>query len=105
MVFQDASTNDGVDYRNFVLCPDDAYDRSPCGTGSSARLACLAADGLLAPGDQIIQESIIGSPYKLSYQPGVKGGIVPTITGQAFIVSESKLIFNDRDPYKYGIVL
>jgi len=105
VVFQGLSTREGVDCRNFVLCPDDAYDRSPCGTGSSARLACLAADSKLAAGDEITQESIIGSHYKLSYQPGANGGIIPTITGQAFVVAESKLIFDDRDPYKDGIVL
>ncbi len=105
VVFQEASTNDGVDARNFILCPDDAYDRSPCGTGSSARLACLAADGRLAVGDEIVQESIIGSPYRLSYQAGVNGGIIAKITGQAFVVAESKLFFDGCDPYKNGIVL
>lgn len=105
VVFQGLSTTVGVDSRNFVLCPDNEYDRSPCGTGSSARLACLAADGLLAAGEEIVQESIIGSPYKLSYQQGEYGGIIPKITGQAFVVAESKLVFDDRDPFRGGIVL
>lgn len=91
--------------RNFVLCPDNAYDRSPCGTGCSARLACLAADDLLAPGDEIIQESTIGSSYRLSYQPAQKGGVIPTITGQAFVTKEAKLIYNSEDPFKSGILL
>ena len=105
VIFQAPSPNEGVHSRNFVLCPDDAYDRSPCGTGSSARLACLAADGLLRPGEEIIQESVIGSPYRLSYQPGPSGGVVPTITGQAFIMAESTLIFSENDPFKNGISL
>lgn len=105
VIFQDTSPKEGVHSRNFVLCPDDAYDRSPCGTGSSARLACLAADGLLSPGDEIIQESVIGSPYRLSYQPGPNGGVIPTITGQAFVMSESTLIFSKKDPFKNGISL
>ncbi|NRB19789.1 MAG: proline racemase family protein [Rhodobacteraceae bacterium] len=103
VIFQGTSPNEGVHSRNFVLCPDDAYDRSPCGTGSSARLACLAADGQLRPGDEIIQESVIGSSYRLSYLVGPNGGVIPTITGQAFVMSESKLIFTEHDPFKGGI--
>ncbi len=105
VIFQDASSKEHVHSCNFVLCPDDAYDRSPCGTGSSARLACLAADGVLAPGEEIMQESVIGSSYRLSYQPGKNGGIIPTITGQAFIMAESQLFFDENDPFKYGIKL
>lgn len=60
--------------RNFVLCPGGAYDRSPCGTGCSAKLACLAADGALAPGEDYLQESVIGSTYKISYHPGPRTG-------------------------------
>jgi len=105
VIFQDASSKEHVHSSNFVLCPDDAYDRSPCGTGSSARLACLAADGVLAPGEEIVQESVIGSSYRLSYQPGKNGGIIPTITGQAFIMAESQLFFDENDPFKNGIKL
>ncbi|MBJ7536334.1 proline racemase family protein [Marinomonas transparens] len=90
--------------RNFVLCPDNAYDRSPCGTGSSARLACLAADGRLAPNTDIIQESTIGSRYRLSYQ-AAKIGVIPSITGQAFVTKEANLIVNATDPLKTGIRL
>jgi len=91
--------------RNFVLCPGGAYDRSPCGTGCSAKLACLAADGLLAPGETYLQESVIGSTYRISYQPGENGGVIPTITGQAFVTSDANLIFNPADPYRSGIRL
>lgn len=91
--------------RNFVLCPGGAYDRSPCGTGCSAKLACLAADGLLAPGESYLQESVIGSTYRISYQPGPAGGVIPTITGQAFVTSDANLIFNSADPYRSGIRL
>ncbi|MCQ2006135.1 proline racemase family protein [Rhizobium sp. NRK18] len=99
-----AETSDGHS-RNFVLCPDDAYDRSPCGTGCSARLACLAADGKLAEGEEIIQESIIGSTYRLSYRKGPTGGVIPSITGEAYVMAESKLIFLPQDPFREGIVL
>lgn len=105
VIFQSPSSKADVDSQNFVLCPDDAYDRSPCGTGSSALLACLAADGRLAQGNEIVQESVIGSSYRLSYQLGENGGIIPTIKGQAFVMAESTLIFNDRDPFKDGIIL
>ncbi|MEC7141337.1 MAG: proline racemase family protein, partial [Pseudomonadota bacterium] len=93
----------GVHGRNFVLTPDNTYDRSPCGTGCSARLACLAADQRLAPGDEIVQESVIGSRYRLSYQPGTSGGVIPRITGQAHVMAESRLIFADADPFHAGI--
>ena len=103
MIFQEASPKENVQSRNFVLCPDDTYDRSPCGTGSSARLACLAAEGLLAPGEEIIQESVIGSPYRLSYQPGCNGGVIPTLTGQAWVMAETRLFFDENDPFRNGI--
>ncbi|CTQ55186.1 4-hydroxyproline epimerase [Roseibium album] len=95
----DASANS----RNFVLCPGGSYDRSPCGTGCSAKLACLAADGILEPGQEWIQESVIGSTYRISYQPGTGGGVVPKITGQAFVTSDANLVFNPADPYSKGI--
>lgn len=103
VILQAPSPTDGVDARNFVLCPDDTYDRSPCGTGSSARLACLAADGRLQPGQEMIQESIIGSPYRLSYQPGSQGGIIPSLTGHAYVMAEATLIFDPSDPFRAGI--
>lgn len=91
--------------RNFVLCPDDAYDRSPCGTGSSARLACLAAAGRLAEGEEIVQESVIGSTYRLSWRKGPNGGVIPSITGRAYVMAESTLIFLEQDPFRQGITL
>ena len=90
-------------HRNFTLCPDNDYDRSPCGTGSSARLACLAADGLLPPDTEIVQHSVIGSQYRLSYQPGACGSVVASIVGQAFVHAETRLFFDPRDPFNSGI--
>ena len=93
----------GADSRNFTLCPGSAYDRSPCGTGTSAKLACLAAEGALAPGAAWVQESIIGSTYRAHYRTGSGGGIVPTVEGQAFVVGETVLHFAPDDPYRTGI--
>jgi 4-hydroxyproline epimerase len=92
-----------ADSRNFVLCPGGAYDRSPCGTGTSAKLACLAADGKLAPGQIWIQESVIGSRFEAHYALGDAGRIVPSIRGRAYVVSESELMLNPSDPFGYGI--
>ncbi|HEX9170827.1 MAG TPA: proline racemase family protein [Roseiarcus sp.] len=88
--------------RNFVLCPGGAYDRSPCGTGTSAKLACLHADGKLRPGEVWVQESIIGSRFRASFEPGPTGGVLPRIGGRAFICAESKLIQDPADPFRYG---
>ncbi|WP_417594788.1 proline racemase family protein [Oceanospirillum sp.] len=104
VLFGDALTPEGHS-RNFVLCPDNAYDRSPCGTGCSARLACLAADDLLPPGQEILQESVIGSSYHIRYQPAPEGKISPTITGQAFVTRDATLIFNEQDRLRNGIDL
>lgn len=95
--------SDSADARNFVLCPGSAYDRSPCGTGSSAKLACLAASGRLAPGQPWVQESIIDSRYRLVYEPGENGGIVATISGRAFVTASGELLFDPGDPYIHGI--
>ena len=103
VILQGSSPDPQVHSRNYVLCPDDEYDRSPCGTGSSARLACLAARGVLAPGQRIAQESVIGSRYDLSYQPGAQGGVIPQITGQAHIMGETRLIFDPVDPFVAGV--
>ncbi len=96
------STTPGVDSRNFVLCPGKAYDRSPCGTGTSAKLACLVADGKLAPGRRWRQESIIGSTFEGSVEL-VGDEIVPTITGRAWITGEATLLIDPNDPYRHGI--
>jgi 4-hydroxyproline epimerase len=93
----------GADSRNFVLCPGGAYDRSPCGTGTSAKLACLADDGLLAPGADWVQESVIGSRFTASYRNGEQGRIVPSITGRAFICAETTLVQQPGDPFAEGI--
>ena len=89
--------------RNFVLCPGGAYDRSPCGTGTSAKLACLAADGKLAPGEIRRQEGVIGSLFEARYESGADGTILPTLTATAFVTGENRLIFNPADPFRGGI--
>jgi 4-hydroxyproline epimerase len=93
----------GGDSRNFVLCPGGAYDRSPCGTGTSAKLACLAAAGKLAPGETWVQESIIGGRFSASYRLGQNGQIIPRIVGRAFITAEATLIQQTGDPFIHGI--
>lgn len=92
----------GIDSRNFVLCPGGAYDRSPCGTGTSAKLACLYADGKLAPGEIWRQESIIGSVFEGRFRLD-KGAVIPSITGSAFVNAESELVFDPADPFCMGI--
>ena len=90
--------------RNFVLCPGKAYDRSPCGTGTSAKLACLAADDKLREGEAWVQESILGSLFTARYRRSDDGsGILPTITGTAHVTAESTLILQENDPFCWGI--
>jgi 4-hydroxyproline epimerase len=93
---------DGSNSRSFVQCPGKAYDRSPCGTGTAAKLACLAADGKLAPGETWVQESIIGSRFKASYERD-GDNIIPTITGNAWVNSEATFILDENDPFCWGI--
>jgi proline racemase len=95
----------GGDSRNFVLCPGKAYDRSPCGTGTSAKLACLAADGNLTEGETWIQESILGSKFtgKFRWHDRARGEILPIITGTAHVNAESTLLLDDADPFCWGI--
>ncbi len=93
----------GADSRNFVLCPGGAYDRSPCGTGTSAKLACLAADGALEPGADWVQESVIGSRFTARYRLDDQGRIIPSITGRAFICAEANLVQQPGDPFAEGI--
>jgi 4-hydroxyproline epimerase len=88
--------------RNFVLCPGWEFDRSPCGTGTSAKLACLAADGKLAPGEVWRQESVIGTVFEGVYE-GAGERIIPTITGRAHVVAETVLLFGEDDPFRWGI--
>lgn len=89
--------------RNFVLCPGGAYDRSPCGTGTSAKLACLAADGKLAPDQAWVQESIVGSRFVARYRPGPDGAVLPRIRGRAFVVAETVLLRDPADPFADGL--
>ena len=89
--------------RNFVLCPGGAYDRSPCGTGTSAKLACLAADGRLEPGQTWVQESIIGSRFEARYRLDDDGQVIPSITARAFICAETTLVQQPGDPFANGI--
>lgn len=91
-----------ADSRNFVLCPGKAYDRSPCGTGTSAKLACLAADGKLQPGQIWRQASVIGSEFEGSYET-LGECIVPTIRGRAYISAEATLLIDQDDPFAWGI--
>ena len=104
IIFQEKS---GCGWRNFVLCPDDDFDRSPCGTGSSAWLACLAADGRVQAGARVRQDSITGSCFVLSFQPGQSGheGIYPVVEGQAFVTAQSRLFFAPDDPLAVGTVI
>lgn len=92
-----------ADARSFVLCPGKAYDRSPCGTGTSAMLACLAADGKLEPGSKWVQESVIGSRFEARYACGEDGRILPVVTGRAYVTAEGTLLLDPADPLRWGI--
>jgi 4-hydroxyproline epimerase len=97
-----APSRTGADCQNFVLCPGKAYDRSPCGTGTSAKLACLAADGELEGGALWRQESVIGSVFEARYRrDGDK--IRPSIRGKAWVNAQSTLLFDETDPFVWGI--
>lgn len=118
-LFGNPSSASKANSRNFVLCPGGEYDRSPCGTGTSAKIACLAADGILKPGEIWRQESIIGSVFEASYQPiqrqrdvpdqhdGTETPIkiLPTIKGRAFVTAETTCLLDPDDPYRFGIEL
>lgn len=103
-----------MDSKNFVLCPGSAYDRSPCGTGTSAKLACLAADNNLAPEQLWQQQGVVGSSFTGSYQYATSSQldqtlaypehtIIPTICGHAYVCAETVLIVQEADPFKWGI--
>lgn len=91
--------------RNFVLCPGKAYDRSPCGTGTSAKLACLAADGKLAEGEIWVQEGILGSAFEGEYrwEDRARGRVLPVVTGTAHVTAEATLLLKEEDPFQWGI--
>jgi 4-hydroxyproline epimerase len=92
----------GADSKNFVLCPGGAYDRSPCGTGTSAKVACLIADGKLRPGQVWRQESILGTVFEGSAALE-DGHIIPSIRGSAFVTAEATLLLQPDDPLRMGI--
>ena len=92
-----------ADARNYVMCPGAAYDRSPCGTGTSAKVACLAADGKLEAGQTHRQESIVGSLFEATYTLAENGRILPSITGAAYVNGEADLILDANDPFCMGI--
>jgi 4-hydroxyproline epimerase len=89
--------------RNFVLCPGRAYDRSPCGTGTSAKIACLADDGNLRPGETWRQESIVGSLFEASYRRDDDGQVIPSLVGSAYVNGETTVILDSADPFCWGI--
>ena len=94
----------GADSKNFVLCPGKAYDRSPCGTGTSAKVACLHADGKLVPGETWRQESIVGSVFEATFEvhPDEPLSVIPTIGGSAYFTSEATLLIDPNDPFRHG---
>ncbi len=91
-----------ADSKSFVLCPGKAYDRSPCGTGTSAKLACLYGDGKLQVGQVWKQQSVVGSIFEGSIQIQ-DNRIIPTITGEAWVMSEGSILVDERDPFANGI--
>jgi 4-hydroxyproline epimerase len=96
------STGPEADSKSFVLCPGKAYDRSPCGTGTSAKLACLYGDGKLQVGQTWRQQSVVGSIFEGTVQ--LDGDrIIPTITGEAWVMSEGTILVDERDPFANGI--
>ncbi|HEX3437531.1 MAG TPA: proline racemase family protein [Pseudacidobacterium sp.] len=98
-----APSNGHAQSRNFVLCPGKAYDRSPCGTGTSAKMACLYADGKLAPGEVWRQEGILSTIFDGSIEVR-DGRVLPSITGSAYVTAESSLILDENDPFRMGII-
>jgi len=95
-------SDDGADSKNFVLCPGKAYDRSPCGTGTSAKLACLYADGALKEGQVWRQQGIVGSVFE-GMLSVVGDTVYPSIKGSAYVTAEADLILDERDPFSKGI--
>jgi 4-hydroxyproline epimerase len=89
--------------RNFVLCPGASFDRSPCGTGTSAKMACLHAEGELTPGEVWRQEGILGTVFEGSVEDLGDGRVIPSIRGRAWITGESRLVFANDDPFREGI--
>lgn len=95
-------TASGAMAKNFVLCPGGEFDRCPCGTGTSAKIACLAADGKLAPGEEWVQEGILGTCFSGRYELA-SGGVLPTISGRAWVTAWGRLVFSEDDPLAGGL--
>jgi 4-hydroxyproline epimerase len=102
-VFGPPSDPTSADSRNFVLCPGKAYDRSPCGTGTSAKLACLYADGKLKPGEIWRQAGILDTVFQGSVETLPNGKVLPTVSGRAWVNGESTYHFHPSDPFRNGI--
>jgi len=102
-VFGPPGNPDLADSRNLVLCPGKAYDRSPCGTGTSAKLACLHADGKLKSGETWRQAGILDTVFQGSIEVLPDGKILPRISGRAWVNGESHYFFNPSDPFRHGI--
>ena len=96
--------NEEADSKNFVLCPGLAYDRSPCGTGTSAKLACLHAADKLQPGQVWRQAGILDTIFEGTVEEAPKGGVFPTVRGRAFVTAEAQMIVHPDDPFAHGIV-
>lgn len=95
---------EGAQSKNFVLCPGKIYDRSPCGTGTCAKLACLYADGKLKPGESYRQESVIGSMFDGSIEVQ-DGRVFPSVRGSAYVTGEAEMLLDPSDPFRFGIRL
>ena len=102
-VFGEFPDCDVADGRNFVLCPGKQYDRSPCGTGTSAKLACLFADGKLKEGEVWRQASILDTVFEGTVEALPDGRVIPRVTGSAFVTAEAELILQEGDPFRNGI--
>lgn len=102
-VFGPPGDPEEADSRNFVLCPGKEYDRSPCGTGTSAKLACLHAEGELEPGEVWRQASILDTVFEGAVEPLDGGGVIPQVTGSAWVNGETTMIFDGHDPFRFGI--
>jgi proline racemase len=96
--------SDEADSKNFVLCPGLEYDRSPCGTGTSAKLACLHAADKLKPGQVWRQAGILDTIFEGTVEEAPEGGVIPTVKGRAFITAEAEMIVHPDDPFAHGIV-
>jgi 4-hydroxyproline epimerase len=92
-----------ADSRNFVMCPGGEYDRSPCGTGTSAKLACLYAAGKLAEGDVWRQASILDTVFEGRVEDLGDGKVRPVVTGRAWVNGECELVIDPGDPFRFGI--